>query len=314
MASAQSKSPRGAVLAVGGANRDEVMRLAGPLTPGASNPVRIKTTAGGIARNVAQNLVALGVKTQLLTVVGDDEAGDWLLARTRLSGVDTSPAIRRAGLATGRYVAVLDPGGELTVGLADMAAAESLTPADIETASGLFGRSGTIFADANLRPETLVALFDIAAKSGSPVTIDLVSPAKATRLPADLSSADLVVGNRREAMSLLGIETPPANLATAIVDRGAYAAVISDGDGPVYWCGKTASGYDCGSQSPPVAKVVDVTGAGDALHAGIIAARRDGASLADAVSAGLKIAARIVSSSAHALTPPTPLDKESPEP
>jgi len=295
-------NPGWLVLAIGGANRDEVLRLAGPLHLGASNRVRARSVAGGIARNVAQNLVALGGSAQLLAAIGDDEIGDWLLSETAAAGVDVSPALRRPGMATGRYVAVLDTSGELAVGLADMAATESLTPAEIEAASKLIETAGAVFADTNLKPQTLTALFKTAANSATPVSVDLVSPVKATRLPADLSPIDLVVGNRREAMALLGIEKSPVDLAMAIVRRGANAAVISDGDGPVGWCGKSVNGADSGIVPPPSLKVVDVTGAGDALHAGVIAARLGGAALKDAVAAGLKVAGQIVSSPAHALT------------
>jgi len=294
--------PGSAVLAIGGANRDEVMHLAGPMHLGASNRVQTRSVAGGIARNVAQNLVALGVDTRLLTAIGDDEIGDWLLSQTAAAGVDVSPAIRRTGMATGRYIAVLDTGGELAVGLADMAATESLAPAEIFAASELIETVAAIFADTNLKPETLTALFKTAADSATPVSVDLVSPVKAARLPDDLSPIDLVVGNRREAVSLLGLEKSPADLAAAIVDRGAKAAVISDGDGPVGWCELTANGKDNGNELPPRLTVVDVTGAGDALHAGIIAARLGGATLQNAVVAGLKVAGQIVSSPAHALT------------
>ncbi|MFV2093475.1 MAG: PfkB family carbohydrate kinase, partial [Hyphomicrobiales bacterium] len=247
------------------------------------------------------NLVALGIGTQLLTAVGDDEVGDWLLGETTLAGVDITAAIKRVGMATGRYIAVLEPGGNLGVGLADMAAIESLGRQDIEAASSLINNATAIFADVNLVPDTLAAIFAIAAATKTPVAVDLVSPAKLTRLPADLSPIDLVVGNRLEAATLLGAGGATLDLASAIVGRGAGAAVISDGDGPLGWCEKNVTGTARGTLIPRHAEVVDVTGAGDALHAGIIAARLGGASLQMASKAGLVAASRVVSSSAHAL-------------
>lgn len=295
------KPPRPTVLAIGGANRDEVMHLAGPLTPGASNPVQVRSMAGGIARNVAQNLVFYGIATRLLTAVGDDETGHWLLGEIAAAGVDVSPVIKRANMATGRYIAVLDPEGNLAVGLADMVAIESLGRHDIEAASSLIGGVTAIFADTNLMPGTLAAIFEIAAKAGTPVTVDLVSPAKQTRLPGNLSAIDLVVGNRLEAETLLGAGGAAVDLAAAIVDRGANGAVISAGEGPLGWCEKNAGKKTCGSLLPHRTDVADVTGAGDALHAGIIAARLAGASLEAASKNGLEAARQVVSSSAHAL-------------
>lgn len=308
----QAKTPRPEVLAIGGANRDEVMRLAGPLHLGTSHRVSTQAMAGGIARNVAQNLAALGIGTQLLTAVGDDEIGDWLLALTAAAGVDVSPAVKRPEMATGRYIAVLDPDGDLAVGLADMAATESLGQSDIETVSPLIARSEAIFADANLMPQTIAALLEIAADAGVPVTIDLVSPTKARRLDALLPGIDLVVGNRGEAASFLGQDGTAVDLACAIVARGAAAAVISDGAEPLGWCDSANGGQTCGTLVPLPAKVVDVTGAGDALHSGIIAARLGGADIQTASRAGLEVARQVVSSPTHALS--QILSKEPPLP
>ena len=79
--------------------------------PSATSAAR---ATGGVARNVAENLARLGVRTQLIAAVGRDAPGEWLLRETAASGVDLRSVVRTGG-PTGSYTAVLDDRGELLV-------------------------------------------------------------------------------------------------------------------------------------------------------------------------------------------------------
>ena len=111
---------------VGGANVDVKARTAAALVTGTSNPGTVVRTPGGVGRNVAENLARLGSRVALVSTVGSDPDGDWLLEETAAAGVDVTPVLR--GGRTGRYVAVLDAGGELVAGVSDMAATDALGP------------------------------------------------------------------------------------------------------------------------------------------------------------------------------------------
>ena len=49
------------------------------LVPGTSTPGTVRLSIGGVARNIAENLVRLGLHTVLLSAVGDDPIGHLLL-------------------------------------------------------------------------------------------------------------------------------------------------------------------------------------------------------------------------------------------
>ena len=300
------------ILCIGGANVDEVLRLSDPLNLQASNRVATTTTAGGIARNVAQNLCALGAEAGLVSAVGEDGPGDWLLAETKAAGVDTSQMLKRDCIATGRYLAALSPGGDLEVGFADMAAVESLCRDEMANLAPEIARADYVFADTNLNRDTLAYLVKIANRVETQVAVDLVSPHKAKRLCDCLAHTKLVVGNRNEALALLARKDDPnvdaGELAKAIVAQGASRAVISDGGGEIGWCETVVAKLDktatrrFGTAAPLPATIVNVTGAGDALHAEIIISLARGHTLEEATQNGLKIAALMVASSEHALT------------
>ena len=63
------------VLVIGAANLDIKGIPEEPLLAGTSIPGQIRTSLGGVARNIAENLARLDVDTVLLTAVGDDPTG-----------------------------------------------------------------------------------------------------------------------------------------------------------------------------------------------------------------------------------------------
>jgi pseudouridine kinase len=63
---------RGTVVVVGGMNADVVDRSFEPLLARDSNPGRTSVSSGGVGRNIAENLVHLGVDVELITALGGD--------------------------------------------------------------------------------------------------------------------------------------------------------------------------------------------------------------------------------------------------
>ncbi|HLO94457.1 MAG TPA: PfkB family carbohydrate kinase, partial [Burkholderiaceae bacterium] len=114
------------LLCIGAANRDRKLRTQGPARLASSNPASQTESAGGVARNIAENLARLGLPVQLLTAVGQDPAGQALLAEATALGIRTQGSLQLAEVPTGSYTAVLDEQGELIIGLAQMQACEAL--------------------------------------------------------------------------------------------------------------------------------------------------------------------------------------------
>ena len=67
------------IVCIGGANVDRKARLLAPFQLGTSHPVTTTQTAGGVARNVAENLGRLAQPVSLVSTVGDDRDGQWLI-------------------------------------------------------------------------------------------------------------------------------------------------------------------------------------------------------------------------------------------
>ena len=256
---------------------------------GTSNPARGTSAPGGVARNVAENLARLGVAVRLVSRVGDDDAGRALKRRLTEAGADVGYVTATRGFDTAEYVAVLDPDGELVIGVAAMDVFAAISVSDVDR--GLADGAEWLFLDCNLPPALLEHGVAYGA-SGVRVAVDAVSTVKVTRLPGDLSGVDLLFCNADEARAYL--TDPPgaddAGVAARLLETGAGAVVLTRGA-----AGLVVADADGVREHEAVpADVVDVTGAGDALVAGTLAALLDGHDLDTAAAAGARLAALTV--------------------
>ena len=267
------------VVCVGAFHIDAKARLAGDLIPGTSNPAAVTRTPGGVACNVARSLVRLGVPVSLVSVVGDDDVGHRLLGRAALEGVGVDEVVVLPGLATAGYTAVLEKSGSLAFGIADMAIYESFGADIIERALRHY-RGAIWFVDANPGADALEAMGAV----DDDLALDPVSIAKARRLLPLLAKAAVVFPDAGEAEALTGI-ADPGTAAKELVAAGVGVAVVTLGlDGVVV---ADATGERTRPAIAPKT-VRDVTGAGDALIAGYLAAWSRGE--ADPVGWGLAAA------------------------
>jgi pseudouridine kinase len=282
------------VICLGGATLDRKLRTLHPLQSGTSNPVTGEQAFGGVARNVCENLARLGVRTALAALVGDDESGRELLQNLAAAGADVSLVATMAEHRTAEYTAVLDAYGGLAFGLADMAIFDAFQPADLERLEADFTAARWVFADCNLPASVLSELILHARGASFKLAIDPVSVAKAARLPRDLTGIDLLVLNRDEAAAMLGDNVEPERAVQALRKRGAASVILTDGANGLLAVDHT------GAIHIPVQNVAvrDVTGAGDALIASVLAGLISGNTLADAAKTGTHIAAMTVASAA----------------
>jgi len=262
-------SSQGDVVVVGGMNIDTLARITGDTVPASSNPGATATAHGGVGRNVAENLARLGSPVRLVGVVGQDDAGTALLDQLALLDVDVR-AVRRTGeCATGTYTAVLDREGGLIIGVADMAATDSLGPDDVSR-EVLRGASWLVL-DGNLRTDTIAHCLALADEHDLPVVLDPVGVTKAARL-GPLPGLHTFTPNRDELAAWAGTDDADAAREHAH-DQGIDVVWLREGaDGSTM---HTGDGTTTRLRLPP-AEVVDVTGAGDAMLAAYVHRLRAG--------------------------------------
>ena len=253
------------IVCIGGANTDRKARTNQKVRLYSSNPVKITETCGGIARNFAGNLSRLGCSTTLMTCVGDDKEGTWILNETKSQGVDVSQVWVLPTERTGTFTTLLDINGESIVSMADMNIYEKMTTSMFEEKWSFIVSSQAVLLDTNIPKDCLSYLIKRCSDENIPIYIDPVSTAKAQKLPNCLDGVELLVPNREEAEILADIKIDSiedCRLACEIIrQRGVQKVIITLGDQGVYYFSSEESGH-----LPPFkTDIVDVTGAGEAF-------------------------------------------------
>ena len=281
----------GGVVVIGGANIDLRGRSEEELKRYTSNPGKINVGSGGVGRNIAHNLALLSVPVTLLSAVGDDGEGIRILEVTGKAGVRTEQMIISGEHPTGIYLGILDSGGEMEVAVSDMQILEEITVEYLRSKAYLIKESKIVVVDTNIPEESIEYVIDLCNKVGVPILVEPVSVEKARKLRKILDGSergrgsgkwtvDYITPSEDELESILGSEIGDdqdvdlVKAAEELKCRGVRNMIVTLGERGIYVSGGgTDEGKkeDCNKfMAPYRGEVVDVTGAGDALVAGLV--------------------------------------------
>lgn len=263
------------VTVVGGVNVDISAALASAFVHGDSIPGHVAVGYGGVARNMAHNLLLLGHEVRLVTLFGGDAFGAMCREECRRLGMDLSMAECRSDLRNGLYMCVNDQTGDMIVAVADTDIIEQLSPAFLAERIEALNASAAVVADANLSTAALAYLMD---NCRVPLMVDAVSSAKAARVVEALDEKisrclHTLKLNRIEALTATGTSSVE-HAAQALLARGVGRVYVTLGAGGVLCCDRQHMVY---YPSQPV-DVVNTTGAGDAFLAAVAHAQLAGVS------------------------------------
>ncbi|MGK9172370.1 pseudouridine kinase [Yokenella regensburgei] len=270
------------IVTVGSANMDVAGYSHGVLNYADSNPGKIKFTPGGVGRNIAQNLALLGKESWLLTAVGDDFYGQSLLNETRRSGVHVNKCLVVPEENTSSYLSLLDNTGEMLVAINDMNISSYLSAAFLAKHIDFIRDAAVIVVDCNISEDALSWLLTHAGNT--PIFVDPVSAWKCVKIRNWLPQIHTLKPNRVEAETLSGLaltgRDDVSNVARWFHERGLKRLVLSMGGDGVYY---SELGGESGWSLPFKTQIINVTGAGDAMMAGLAACWVEGFSFSDSV-------------------------------
>jgi pseudouridine kinase len=272
------------IVCLGGANVDRKAQSLSMIQLGTSNPVTVTQACGGVARNIAENLGRLGHSVSLLTVVGDDQEGKWLLSTTS-AYVDMSQTVKLDKVNTGTYTAVLDGEGEMVIALADMAIYDTVTSDFIQKRWPHISSASTVLLDTNFPSDVLKMVIERCHQENIPLCIAPVSAPKVKKLPSDLNGVTWLIANQDEAMALAGFEDGDVEtVCEKILARGVENVIVTQGEKGMMYKNKKG---EQGVIPAPKLEVVDVTGAGDAFISGFLYGINNGESFVKACKLGM---------------------------
>ena len=275
---------------IGDLIEDVVVWLNGELNTASDTDSVIVRTRGGSAANVAMFGALSGTPSRFIGQVGNDNLGEQLCTSLRQSGVDVCTV---AEGRTGSIVVVVQPNGERTF-LTDRGVASELSLFD---ASHLTGVSIVHVPTYSLALDplatTAVQYIRAARTAGALISIDASSTAVLRDYGIDRYS-ELITSITPDVFLCNNDEAALLNIDSAHPMSGAALTVIKRGALPV--TAVTATGAVTEIATPPVANIVDTTGAGDAFAAGFLPTYSSTRKIADAITHGNSIAARVLRS------------------
>ncbi len=277
------------IVCAGGANMDIQGFSAAPINMRDSNPGRIQLCPGGVGRNIAENLARLGAPVHLISAVGDDHFGQFILKTCRDAGIDVSDIEIIPGARSSSYLVLTDSDGDMLAAVSDMHIIKSLGADFIFRHADILNRADAIVLDPNLSPEALEAL--ISGWSGKPVFADPISTAYARNLRAYLPKLQMVKCNLQEAEVFsdmeIRTEADQEKAADRILSAGTGCIVITSGENGVFY--KDRSGLKIRKRRE-VLKPVSATGAGDSFTAAMVYARLLDMTPADSLELAMRAA------------------------
>jgi sugar/nucleoside kinase (ribokinase family) len=269
------------IVVIGSVAQDAVFALRQPLRANAHLEAEARgERIGGGAAGTGLPLAYAGHAVRLVSPLGTDAAGDALLAELAAGGIDTSTLSRVAGSST-RSLVLLDPDGERTV-VNLHRCREPEPPACLGeiAADAIYVRS----RDPDLAPLLAARLGDALLAAHVPPVAEGARPSHVlvgseADLPAEALAAPWAFGRRVAGEALRWF----------VVTRGASGAEAFSATERLH------------APAPPAA-VVDSTGAGDALAAGLLHGLLSGASMREALQTAVAWGAAKVAIAGSVLT------------
>ncbi len=255
------------VVVIGGTNIDIFAYPHQKIVMKDSNPGYISTSLGGVGRNISENLARLGLDVTFITVLGKDEAANWVKTESSQIGlklsvieVDTTPS----------YIAIFDEFHEDLVSVAAMDQLDSLDSQEIMKRKKMIEDADILVMDTNLSTETMDLIFNQFKKM---IFVDAISSQKAIKIKPFLSKIFCLKLNVIEAELLTGIHYQTMDdlnqMGDMLLERGVKEIFITLGDQGAYYTNLREAIF---RNAIPV-KIKNSTGAGDAFFAGAIYAK-----------------------------------------
>ncbi|MEI0567599.1 carbohydrate kinase family protein [Brachyspira pulli] len=257
------------ILSIGGSNIDIQGFSKNRILLKESNPGKIKVCAGGVERNIVNNLSNVGLKEiKFVTSIGDDIFGDILLDNIKSLGVDTSYIVRKGNSTS--YIAILNNDKDMAIAMSDMDALdENVNISYLYTIKDVINNASFITIDAVMNRDIFEYL--INNFPDKKLLSDAVSIRKAEHIKGLEKHIYALKINSNEASFLLDKEINTIDEGKEAVkeflDKGVKEIYITFGALGI--CYGVIGDNNVYHLEAPKVNIVNASGAGDAFMAGI---------------------------------------------
>lgn len=265
-------------------------------TKGSVPAPNIGISCGGDALNESVFLSRLGMNTEIISLLGDDEASKTVLKCLSDNNVSVDKVTLSGSIPTGMNIVLIDEEGERYFITNPKSSLRKLSKEHILPYIEKMGdivSFASIFVSPKLPISDMAEVFGaIKEKPGRILVADMTTAKNGERiedLGPVLKYIDYIIPNAKEASFLTG-ESDPKKSAESFIEHGAKNVIIK--------CGKAGCIYDNGTDSGTVpaflTRAIDSTGAGDSFVSGFIYGLSKGMSIPDCCRYGCAVASMVV--------------------
>lgn len=257
------------VVVIGGANVDILGIAKKNLIYKDSNIGKIKMSLGGVGRNIAENLVRLGINTKLITTIGDDLYGTKILNECRDLGIDLENSLMLKGYNSSVYMSILDSKNDMHVAISEMEILDNMSIDFIKQKKNIIESSKVAIIDTNIPKEIIE--YVVNNFKDTKFFLDTVSTEKSKKVKDIIGKFHTIKPNKYEAEILSGIEIKNKEDLTKVseffLNKGVERVFISLGEEGTYYNDQKGNEKIV---TPNKVEVRNANGAGDAFVSGLV--------------------------------------------
>jgi pseudouridine kinase len=256
------------VCILGGANMDIQGFPKNTLVRKDSNPGNIKISLGGVGRNIGENLIKLGVRSKLITVLGSDIYAREIIEHSKKIGLEIEDSLFLENETGSTYLSILNSDRDMELAISSMDIFEKMTIDFMERKEKIIGASRVCVIDTNIPANVIEHV--VKTKKDKVFFLDTVSTTKAMKIKDIIGYFHTIKPNKYEAEILSGItiknDRDLEKAGEFFIEKGCSQVFISMGPEGLYY----TNGKQKGKLKRREVEVVNATGAGDAFVAGLV--------------------------------------------
>ena len=241
------------VCVIGGCNIDFIAKSFEKINMKDSNPGTLEYSFGGVGKNIAENLLKMGIENKFISVFGDDVYSREIKDYLKKIGLDFSNSKFLTNRGMSNYISILD---EINIEF-------------ISKLIDLIKSYKYIVMDTNLREDVLEYICKNCPNSK--IIVDCVSRKKALKIKNLLKYIYLLKPNIYEAEELTDIpyenESDLEKIVDVFLEKGVQKIFISMGEKGILYADKNENGIVKITEKP---KIENTSGCGDSAMSGII--------------------------------------------
>lgn len=253
------------IVLIGGNTIDYIATSKNKLIKKTSNIGSLSISLGGLMRNICVNLANLGMKCYFFTCIGSDLYGKMMNDDLNKHNIDVlSPKIDNFNNAS--YICINDSNHDIEDAIIDNEIMKELTFDFLLDNKNVFDKSSYLVMDTNLDEEEIDNIFN--EFKDKKIIVEAISRSKVNRIKAHLKDIYLLKCNIFEARTLLNDETSSGEiLLDKFISLGVRNLILSQGGDSILYLENFKKGE---VKIEKEESIVNTTGCGDALLAGII--------------------------------------------